>query len=343
MKSNTLSITCVRLCAFLLVFLPSSLLYAQSVQLTEATDAYNSADFDRAITLFAEVINNDELSREDHKAALQFLGRSYIAKRNDERARDAIKTLVELEPPIIELDPDIEPPPLMKLYYDVRKQQSDSYEIERPDPGLQTLAIVDFTNNSLDDRERMDPLEGGFASLMVHQLNGATGLKVIERERIKWLLDELDLQKEGGRVDQATAVRTGKLLGANAVLFGSFMKHHKEFRINARLVKVETGEIIMTEQVAGKEKDFFELAEELSLKIAQGINVTLQETVVGERTETRSLDAMLSYSEGLELLEKEDYQAAYLKFKEAYEYDSNYDRALRKAESLKPLLATNAG
>ena len=343
MKINILNTNLVRLWVFLLCFLPSSLLYAQSDELIAAIDAYNNADFDRAITLFAEVINNDELSREDHKVALQFLGRAYIAKRNDEQAREAIETLVELEPPIIELDPDIEPPPLMRLYYDVRKEQSDSYEVERPDPGLQTLAIVDFTNNSLDDRERMDPLEGGFASLMVHQLNGATGLKVIERERINWLIDELDLQQEEGRIDQATAVRTGKLLGANVVLFGSFMKHRNEFRINARLVKVETGEIIMTQQVAGKEKDFFKLAEELSLKIAQGINVTLQETAIGERTETRSLDAMLSYSEGLELLEQEEYEAAYLKFKEAYEYDNNYDRALQKAESLKPLLARSAG
>lgn len=331
------------LVALLIAFLPTSLVQAQSSALNEATSAYNEADFDRAITLFAEALNNKELNKADQKEALQFLGRAYIAKRNDERAREAIQTLVELEPPIIELDPDIEPPPLMKVYYDVRKKLTDSYEIERADPGLQTLAIVDFTNNSLDDRDRMDPLQGGFASLMVHQLSGTTDLKVIERERIQWLIDELDLQQEEGRVDQSTAVRTGKLLGANVVMFGSYMKHRNEFRINARLVKVETGEIIMTEQVAGKEKDFFDLAEELSLKVASGINVNLQASQIGERTETRSLDAMLSYSEGLELLEKEEYQQAYLKFKEAYDFDENYDRALKKAESLAPLLATAAG
>ena len=331
------------LAAALVILLPTSLSHAQSSALEAATNAYNSAEFDQAITLFAEALNSKQLSKTDQKEALQFLGRAYIAKRNDEQAREIIQTLVELEPPIIELDPDIEPPPLMRVYYNVRKELMDSYEVERADPGLQTLAIVDFTNNSLDDRDRMDPLQGGFASLMVHQLSGATDLKVIERERIKWLLEELDLQKEPGRVDQSTAVRTGKLLGANVVMFGSYMKHRNEFRINARLVKVETGEIIMTEQVAGKEKDFFELAEELSLKVASGINVNLQDTQIGERTETRSLDAMLSYSEGLEFLDREEYEQAYLKFKEAYEFDENYVRALNKAKSLEPLLATAAG
>ena len=327
----------------LLLLLPSTLAFGQSTELESAVDAYYNAEFDKAITLFADIVGDESNGKGVRKEALQFLGRAYIAKRNEEQARETLTTLVELEPPIIELDPDIEPPPLMKLYYDIRKQKSDSYEIERPDPGLQTLAIVDFTNNSLDDRERMDPLQGGMASLMIHQLNGAVGLKVIERERIQWLLDELDLQQEEGRVDQETAVRTGKLLGANAVLFGSFMKHRNDLRINVRLVKVETGEILMTEQVSGKNKDFFELAEQLSLKIAQGINVTLQETLIGERTETRSLDAMISYSEGLALLERDDYEQAYLKFQEALEYDGNYTRAQQKAESLKPLLLAAAG
>lgn len=326
----------------LLFLFPASYAAAQS-SLENAISAYHDAEFDRAISLFADVAGDEAQNKGVRKEALQFLGRSYIAKRNKEGARKVMQDLIELEPPIIELDPDIEPPPLMKLYYDVRKNHTDSYEVERADPGLQTLAIVDFSNNSLDDRERFDPLEAGFASLMLHQLNGSTGLKVIERERIQWLLEELDLQQEEGRVDQSTAVRTGKLLGATAVLFGSFMKHRNELRINARLVKVETGEILMTEQVAGKEKEFFELAEKLSLKVAQGINVTMQETKIGEHSETRSLDAMLSYSEGLDLLEKEEYQAAYLKFQEALEYDSNYTRAQNKADSIKPLLLATAG
>ena len=325
-----------------LLLLPATTLFGQS-SLEQAITAYHEAEFDRAISLFADVAGDQAQNKGVRKEALQFLGRSYIAKRNEDKARGVLEELIELEPPIVELDPDIESPPLMKLYYDVRKKHTDSYEVERADPGLQTLAIVDFTNNSLDDRERFGPLEGGFASLMVHQLNGATGLKVIERERIQWLLDELDLQQEDGRVDQTTAVRTGKLLGATAVMFGSFMKHRNELRINARLVKVETGEILMTEQVAGKDKDFFELAEKLSLKVAQGINVTMEKTRIGERTDTRSLDAMISYSEGLALLEQEDYQAAYLKFEEALEYDGSYTRARQKADSIKPLLLTTAG
>jgi TolB-like protein len=314
---------------------------AQTAPFDAALAAYHQADFDKAISLFADVADNASIEKGVRKEALQYLGRCYVAKRREADARATLEDLIDLEPPIIELDPDMEPPPLMRLYYNVRKAHGDSYTVERTDTGLKTLAVVDFENASIDDAERFDALSTGLSSLLLNQLSGATGLKVIERERIQWLLDELDLQQEAGRVDAASAVRTGKLLGASAVLFGTFMKHGKDLHISARLVKVETGEIIMTDQVQGKADDFFDLARDLSLKVAQGINVTLAETPVGTRTETRSLDAMMSYSEGLELLDREDYPRAYAKFMEALDFDPAYSRARTKAESLRPLLAMN--
>jgi len=153
------------------------------------------------------------------------------------------------------------------------------------------------------------------------------------------LLDELDLQQEAGRVDQQTAVRAGKLLGVHAVLLGSYIKHGKDLLVSVRLVSVETGEILATEQEQGRAEDIFVIAQSLSLKVAKGINVALEDTRLGARTETRSLDAMMSYSEGLDLLENEDLRSAYEKFLEALEYDPTYTRAKLKAESLRPLLA----
>ncbi len=161
----------------LFVLLPISSLFAQS-SLEDAVSAYHDAEFDQAISLFADVAGDEAQNKGVRKEALQFLGRAYIAKRNEDKARDVLKDLIELEPPIVELDPDVESPPLMKLYYDVRKQQTDSYEVERADPGLQTLAIVDFTNNSLDDRERFDPLRGWICfadGASVEWCNGAQG------------------------------------------------------------------------------------------------------------------------------------------------------------------------
>ncbi len=308
-------------------------------QFRDAMGAYQSADFDRAIDLLAELSYNPEAGRMLRRDALQLLGRAYVASRKDEAARQALTSLMDLEPPQIELDPDIESPHLMRVYYDVRKACNKGYGLEHVGPGMKTLAVIDFTNSSIDDYERLQPLSKGLASLLISQLNGASQLKVVERERIQWLLDELDLQQEAGRVDQQTAVHAGKLLGVHAVLLGSYIKHGKDLLVSVRLVSVETGEILATEQEHGRAEDFFTIAQNLSIKVAKGINVALEDTRLGARTETRSLDAMMSYSEGLDLLESEDFRSAYEKFLEALDYDPTYTRAKLKAESLRPLLA----
>jgi TolB-like protein len=295
---------------------------AQDRTLEEAVAAYRTGDYDGCIAVAADLAERWD-----------------VAKRMDEEAREAIQKLLELEPPLVALDADVEPPPLMSIYLDVRRNIQGSYEVERPHPGFKTIAIMGFSNNSIDQRGRFDALQWGLASMMITQLSGATDLKVVERERLQWLLNELDLQSSPERVDQATAVRMGKLLGASAILLGGFIVQGSRMRIDARLVNVETGEVLMGEEITGRHRRFFDLAERLSLRVAQAINVTLSRTEVGARTETKSLDAMLSYSEGIALLEKEAYRQAYEKFLEALNYDPSYARARVKAESIRPLLA----
>lgn len=311
---------------------------AQMGPLEHAKGVYRDGDFDEAIQLFVEIYEDSAQPKEAKKEALHYLGRAYIARSEYEEARKTVAALLELEPPLVELDPDVEPPPLMDLYYELRTEL-EGYTVQTPQPGMKTLAIMDFTNSSVDDHERLEPLEQGFASMMINYLSGATDLKVIERERIQWLLEELEMQRDPDLIDQATAVETGKLMGANAVLFGAFTMHRKQLWMSARLVDVETGEILLAEQIFGKSDDFFESIQDLSMKVVQAINVTMEESDLGVRTETHSLDAMISYSEGLKLLERGDYRAAYEKFNEAVAYDPSYTRAKLKAESIMPMLA----
>jgi TolB-like protein len=311
---------------------------AQNANLQQAIDTYNSADFDGAIDKFLVVARNTDLDKPTRKVAMEYLGRAYSAKRMNDEARAIIKDLLDLEPPLYEPDPDVEPKTLVDLYYEVRHDYVGSYEVERADPGLQTMAIVDFTNNSITDNTDLEPLRQGLADLVINQLNGATGLKVIERDRLQWLLGEIDIQQDANRVDQETAVRAGKLLGATTVLFGSYLRSGKDMHMTARLVKVETGEILMTTEVSGRAKKFYDLAGELSKKVASAINVTLSETKMAEKQNTKSLDAMLLYAEGLKLLEQDSYEAAYEKFLAALDKDKKYERARLRAESTRLLI-----
>ncbi|MEP0547486.1 MAG: hypothetical protein ABJF88_11180 [Rhodothermales bacterium] len=313
---------------------------AQQDALREAVAVYDAAQYDRAIELLHEVNTGAGSDPATRREALRYLARACTAKRAYDDARRALDALLSLEPPLVELDPEIENPHLVRLYYEARRDRQ-GYDVERPDPGMKTLAIMDFSNSSLHERATYEPLEEGFASMMGHYLGGATDLKVVERERVQWLLDELQLQRDTTVVDEATAVRTGKVLGVHVVLFGSYTVHENTMRIGARLVKVETSEVILSEHLFGKPDDFFELIERLSLQVAQAVNVTLERSDVQGRRATRSLDAMLAYSEGLVLLERDRFDEAHARFEQAAEYDPDYTQARQRAESLRPLLASS--
>jgi TolB-like protein len=308
-------------------------------KLERAMKLYSSAKFDAAIEILSELAKDNSLEKKDRIDVLFGLGRAHIAKGQKDKALWAMSKLLDEEPPMIEPDPDTECPPLMKIYYQARKAKAGTDSV-RTDPGIQTIAVLDFMNRSIDDKAKFDPMEKGFSELIINSLSGATNLKVIERERIQWILDEIGLENDPSKFDQTSAVRVGKQLGVHTVLLGSFIKLRGEMKLLARLVKVETSEILATEDIKGDVDDVFELADKLSEKVAKTINVKLAQMPTGSmaKSTTENLDAMLSYSAGLDFLEKGNYIEAYRRFEEALKYDPNYEKARQKQESIRPLI-----
>jgi TolB-like protein len=311
---------------------------AQQSAFKQAKQKYQFAEYEKATSLFQKVADNQQADVELRRDALRYLARTYIARGQKGNARSAIEELVQTNPPTDYLNPDVEPPAVMDIYYQVQKKQRGDYSVQQQQ-GLQTLAVMDFTNNSITRREDYQGLSKGLPSIMINNLTGGTDLQVIERERIEWLLNELKLQQQSDKVDQSTAVRTGKLLGANAVVFGSFIATEGQMNISARVVKVETGEVLFGDQVRGKPDEFFQLIKDLSQKVTKSINVEMEETKLGSE-QTQSLDAMMAYSDGLSLLEAGKYRQAQSKFKRALEYDDSFAKARKKMKSLKPMVAS---
>ncbi|MGH1362400.1 MAG: CsgG/HfaB family protein [Calditrichia bacterium] len=303
--------------------------------LNDAIENYNSANYDAAINALRPLADDEGADLEHRKDALRYLGRCYVATRHNQKAKAALEKLIVLEPPLIEFDPDRESPPLMKVYYQARKKKSNSYQLERKDPGIKTIAIMDFRNSSITDKEKFDPMEKGFSDILISRLNGQTDLKVVERERLQWIIQELEIQNKYG---MEGAVRAGKQLGVHVVVFGSYIIVDDKIWLSARLVKVESSEILFTTDVKGKPGEFFDLTEQLSQKIRKAIDGGKLSKASGPSKTTNSLEAILSYSEGLELLERGEYADAHQKFQKALEHDPGYEKAKLKSDSIKDLL-----
>lgn len=310
-------------------------------EIATARNLYNSARFEEAISKLNELIKIETAPEKQRVDIYQLLGFALVAKGYYAQAKEAVEKIIELDPNI-QFDPEYVPPKMMKIYYAVWKEKQGTNQIEsQHDPGIQTIAILDFDNNSIgDDKQIWEPMGKGLAQMLITDLSKIVKLKVVERERIQYILDELQLQKSEA-FDEKSVVQIGKQLGVHAMLFGGFSKIDKMVRIDARLIKVETSELMKAEEITGKADEFINLEKELALKITKNLDVELSkyEGKLIEKSENRSLEAALAYSEGLSLLDKEDYKNAMRKFQEALKYNPNYAAAQKKIDLIKPLVS----
>ncbi len=127
-----------------------------------------------------------------------------------------------------------------------------------------TVAVLSFNTNIFGaGASDFGALGTGVADLMTTELLRNGQIRVVERERIDALLKEQDLGSTG-RVDQATAVRMGKLLGARHMILGDVTttgidpktRQPTEVTIAIRTVNSETSELQnLGDRLRGKPDD----------------------------------------------------------------------------------------
>ena len=102
-------------------------------------------------------------------------------------------------------------------------------------------------------------------------------IKPVERQEFERLFDEYKLSLSG-LTDEETAVEIGKVLGAEYILLGSMIKVGGSVKMNCRLIRTETSEIVFTDSVRGAYDALFDLEEELSAKVESYVK-TLEENL----------------------------------------------------------------
>ena len=126
-----------------------------------------------------------------------------------------------------------------------------------------TLAVLYFDYAGRDPG--LEALSKGLAQMLISDLAAAKVARVVERDRLQALLNEQKLAQSGkvGKFDPATAARVGKLLGARYLVMGSYFDLLGALRADARLVNVETGQIIKSVGATGPPGDFLGMEQTL--------------------------------------------------------------------------------
>lgn len=301
----------------------------------------------------------------EKKEAMTALAATYLAADKGPQARAAVLQVLDLDPQAELSRQETLPPPLVQLFYGLR----DSLLLasgQSGAPQILTLAIGDIENNSIvKGKYDMDNFARGLTHIIITDLKQASPFKIVDRQRLAALRQEIEMSSSGQVTDPKFGVPLGRLSGAQSFLFGSLMQvEGNKVRLDVRWVDTSTSEILLSDGVEAKvssSDDLFKLERKLLLEtLAPRMQAWLSEKgqaqvpgqsiqdrarpVLGERKKSAGggtvyLDFLLRSGEAMLAEEKGDYAAATNAWKQAAKLRPSDAMPAERARALDAQLA----
>ena len=128
----------------------------------------------------------------------------------------------------------------LELKADAKRAVANEKTVGQVESNPNTVAVLPLRFTGTD--ATLAPLERGMADLIITDLKRSPKLTVVERDQIQAIADELALGKSG-RVDRATAVRTGRIIQAGRIIQGALTQiGPKSLALSANIVSTATSE-----------------------------------------------------------------------------------------------------
>lgn len=295
---------------------------------------YNKKEYPEAISAFEKALKYDD---EDDQAAY-YMAASYENLKEYNRAIRYYRLYTELTF-FGEFKKEVEA--RMKVLYRQQMQLEAQRAVQMEQQldvakiPANTVAILYFENKG--QKAEFNPLQKGLAEMIITDLSKVRSLKVVERIRLQKLVEEMNLA-ETDLVDQKTAPRLGKLLGAYRLIKGSFFElKGDKMNIDAFVTQTRTGELDWTANIAGDIKEFFRLEKDLVFKIIDEMKIKLtnEEREAILEIPTENFFAFLQYSRGLDLEDQGLYSQAFEAYSQAVQADPKFTQAKSNASSAK--------
>lgn len=173
------------------------------------------------------------------------------------------------------------------------------------------VAVLPFENAGSygKDKEEFEALKRGLAATLSSELSSGGAVRPIDRERIQKMLEERGATASE-RLDLATAARIGKALGARYTVAGTFVDLYGDFRIDAQIIDVESGEVVKVVRNDPRLADraqMFRMVQSVGDRILEAMKIPTPGKPAGRNIPT---EAIISYSRALLYLDRGDKQRA---------------------------------
>jgi tetratricopeptide (TPR) repeat protein len=228
-----------------------------------------------------------------------------------------------------------------EMEYQARQALGNESALAAMPPESNTVAIMPFSYTGSDSTIR--PLGRGLAQLLVTDLAKSRQVRVLERERMQAILNELKLS-DSARAAPSTALRSGRLLRAARVVQGSIVDQPgSQLEVDAAVVDVGSAGVHSTARGRDLLSRVFDIEKQLALTLFNNMGIQLspaERDAINQRP-TENLQAFLIYSHGLEAQDRGDFGAAQADFDHAVTLDPNFRAASQSAATATNLSAAS--
>jgi len=218
-----------------------------------------------------------------------------------------------------------------ELEFGARQALAQEATLSQTPPEPNTVAVMPFSYTGTNEEVR--PLGRGLAQLLVTDLARSRQLRVLERERMQSMLDEMRLTEQG-RADPQSAVRSGRMLAAGRVVQGSLTDTDNALRADASVVNVATASIQPPASSALPMSRLFDMEKALAIQLFSNMGITLTdaERQAFNARPTQSLQAFLAWSRGLEAEDRGDFAGAQDFYNQAVRIDPSFSAAAQSSQ-----------
>jgi TolB-like protein len=198
-----------------------------------------------------------------------------------------------------------------------------------------TVAVLPFHCNCGDST--YFPLSRGIAELVVSDLARSPDLRVLERDRMQAIADEIRLT-QASQVDAATATRAGKLIAAGKIVNGqiNLPSGAQQVNLTGAVVNANQGGTIDGNPSANGPLDaIFQTERDFVLATFTQLGVTVSPEIRRELEARRvpNFQAFLAYSRGLMAEDEGRLDDAVQLFESARSLDPGFGAALQRAQA----------
>ncbi len=198
--------------------------------------------------------------------------------------------------------------------------------VAQDEAAVPTVGVLDFTGLMMGASGNSAPLGKAVSTMLITELIGRDGIRVIERQDMRRILEEQTLALSG-RVDESSAVEIGKLLGAQYMVFGQVTSIADQLRLDMRAVDVETSEVLEVQKISGATQDLLDAVVRLADSFADNLDLPAPDS----RPEAEEIPVMatIEFSRAVDYEDKGDTDAALEHYQKALDIHPTHRDAQR--------------